>query len=65
MKTVKLTLHINIESKEVLTPKGEEEVILSWLNYSIDELTHESFDGDDHKLGDLDVKVVSAEIEDA
>ena len=61
MKKVKVTLLINVDKSIT----NEEDVIMKWLGNGIDGMTHESFDYNDTKLGELDVKVVGVEIDDA
>lgn len=60
MKKVQLTLLIKVRDPEI----EENDVIQKWLENSVDGLIHESYNDDDTKLGELDVKVTGLEIND-
>lgn len=61
MKKIKLIMNLVVTPNNGETP---EDVIQKWLENSIDGLTHEAFDNDDTKLGEIDVRVLSLEIND-
>lgn len=62
MKKVKVVMYVEVGTMD---EPDADDIIKAWLENSIDGLTHEVFDLNDTKLGEIDVKVVEVEVTDA